>query len=118
MSLANVPIRELIKKGLLLEAIKEREAKLRAIREENKNYIPVIRQGSAYIISDNLNDVVNPIDGKPYDSKSAYYRKVRESGCNIVEDNHLERKKVDRGDYDNSKELKEAIMQVTKGRGL
>lgn len=36
------------------------------------------------IISDHLDGVVNPLDGKAYDSKSAYYRKVRESGCEIV----------------------------------
>ena len=38
------------------------------------------------IISDYLPDVVNPIDGKPYDSKSAYYRKVKDEGCEIVPD--------------------------------
>lgn len=35
-------------------------------------------------ISDTLNDVVNPLDGKRYTSKNAYYRKVREAGCEIA----------------------------------
>jgi hypothetical protein len=28
--------------------------------------------------------VKNPVDGKLYDSKSAYYRTVKEAGCEIV----------------------------------
>lgn len=36
------------------------------------------------IIRDGLDDVVNPIDGKPYSSKSAYYRTVRQAGCEIA----------------------------------
>ena len=36
------------------------------------------------IISDTLHDVVNPLDGKPYDSKSNYYRTVRENDCQIL----------------------------------
>ena len=38
------------------------------------------------LIRDGLDDVINPVDGKPYSSKSAYYRKVREAGCEIVGD--------------------------------
>lgn len=36
------------------------------------------------IISDHLDGVQNPCDGKTYDSKSAYYRAVRDAGCEIV----------------------------------
>ena len=36
------------------------------------------------IIRDGLENVVNPCDGKPYDSKSAYYRAVKNAGCEIV----------------------------------
>lgn len=36
------------------------------------------------IISDKLDDVLNPVNGQLYDSKSAYYRAVREAGCEIV----------------------------------
>lgn len=117
MSLLKVPIRELLVKGLLPEAIKEHDLKIAKIRADNLAY-KAAPKGRHYIISDNLNDVMNPANGKIYDSKSAYYRAVKDAGCNIVEDNMLERKREDRGDYDNSKELKEAIMQVTKGRGL
>lgn len=39
---------------------------------------------SPMIISDNLDGVQNPCDGKIYDSKSAYYRAVKDAGCEIV----------------------------------
>jgi hypothetical protein len=36
------------------------------------------------IIRDGLDNVVNPVDGKAYDSKSAYYQTVKAAGCEIV----------------------------------
>jgi hypothetical protein len=36
------------------------------------------------IIRDGLDDVQNPVDGKIYDSKSAYYQAVKNAGCEIV----------------------------------
>lgn len=36
------------------------------------------------VISDGMGDVWNPADGKTYDSKSSYYRAVRDAGCVIV----------------------------------
>jgi len=36
------------------------------------------------IIRDNLDDVTNPVDGRTYSSKSAYYRAVRDAGCEIA----------------------------------
>lgn len=36
------------------------------------------------IISDRLDDVWNPVNGQSYDSKSAYYRAVKDAGCEIV----------------------------------
>jgi hypothetical protein len=38
------------------------------------------------VIRDALDGVVNPCDGKAYDSKQAYYRTVRDHGCVIVGD--------------------------------
>lgn len=35
-------------------------------------------------ISDTMTGTVNPVDGKMYDSKSRYYRTVKEAGCEIV----------------------------------
>jgi hypothetical protein len=36
------------------------------------------------IIRDALDNVQNPVDGKLYDSKSAYYHAIRAAGCEIV----------------------------------
>lgn len=36
------------------------------------------------IIRDGLDNVKNPVDGKLYDSKSAYYQAVKAAGCEIV----------------------------------
>lgn len=36
------------------------------------------------LIRDGLADVWNPVDNKIYDSKSAYYRAVRDAGCEIA----------------------------------
>lgn len=64
------------------------------VREENRNF-----KGSyhaPFIISDDLGvkGVLNPADGKTYDSKSAYYAAIKSSGCEIVgNDAQKERKK-------------------------
>jgi hypothetical protein len=39
---------------------------------------------SPSIIRDSLDGVQNPVDGKRYDSKSAYYQAVKDAGCVIV----------------------------------
>lgn len=36
------------------------------------------------VIRDSLDGVLNPVDGKRYDSKGAYYRAVKDHGCVIV----------------------------------
>lgn len=36
------------------------------------------------VIRDSLDGVLNPCDGKRYDSKGAYYRAVKDHGCVIV----------------------------------
>lgn len=33
-------------------------------------------------------DVVSPITGRPFDSKSGYYRHLKDNGCHIVESSH------------------------------
>jgi hypothetical protein len=36
------------------------------------------------VISDHLDDVWNPVNGKKYDSKSAYYNAVKDAGYTIA----------------------------------
>lgn len=117
MNLTKTSIAELIRAGLLPEAIKQREFELAVIAEENRHFVPS-SHGHHHVVSDDLDGLVNPVDGKRYDSKSAYYRAVAAAGCNIIEDNPLARKRELRGDFDNTRELKNAIMEVTRGRGL
>lgn len=48
-------------------------------------YRPTIRKRlTPYVISDHLDGVRNPVDGRQYDSKSAYYKAVRAAGCEIA----------------------------------
>lgn len=66
-----------------------------------------------FIQSDHLGDVLNPADGKRYDSKAAYYQAVANAGCNIVEDNPIERKRIDpHADLDVREDLSKAIDEV------
>lgn len=71
-------------------------------------HAPVTVQKAHNVISDKLWDVVNPIDGKPYDSKSAYYKKVKESGCHITDGSTASRAEPD---HNVSRELKDALHQ-------
>lgn len=71
---------------------------------------------TVYVISDDLkagvNGLHNPADGKMYDSKSAYYKGVKAAGCVVMgTDAKAENRKELRGDYDCTKELKEALQQ-------
>jgi hypothetical protein len=48
---------------------------------------PVVQRSglpAPMIISDALGEVWNPVNGQVYDSKSAYYRAVKDAGCQIV----------------------------------
>lgn len=42
------------------------------------------RRSGPMVISDGLDGVLNPADGRRYDSKRAYYRAVRAAGAEIV----------------------------------
>jgi hypothetical protein len=39
---------------------------------------------TVHVISDHLDYVMNPADGKRYSSKSKYYKAVRAAGCEIM----------------------------------
>lgn len=45
---------------------------------------PLAPAGRVHVISDSLDDVFNHADGRRYSSKAAYYRAVRQAGCEIV----------------------------------
>lgn len=67
------------------------------------------------VISDDLGikGVSNPVDGKLYDSKSAYYKTVRSAGCQIVGNDPIPTKKREMvGDFDCRREVAQAIEQT------
>lgn len=72
----------------------------------------VIHRQSANVVSDDLGikGVLNPADGKTYDSKSAYYKALKESGCHIVDDAGKGNRE-NKGDHNVKKELREALQQ-------
>lgn len=72
---------------------------------------PVEIKNAAYVVSDDLGGVMNPVDGKHYDSKSQYYKAVKASGSHIVEPGEHGHKRKQEGDYNVSKELRAAIQQ-------
>jgi hypothetical protein len=45
-----------------------------------------LRPKVPYIIRDSLPDVMNPVNGKIYDSRSQYLRAVKDAGCVVVGD--------------------------------
>lgn len=69
---------------------------------------------SAYGIMDTMggvNGIHNPVDGKRYDSKSAYHRKLKETGHHVYEGKGNPNKLLNRGDHNVFKELKAAAIQ-------
>jgi hypothetical protein len=68
------------------------------------------------IIRDELSGVVNPCDGKRYDSKSAYYRAVKEAGCVIVGNEAEKMMSAPRARSNVSRdEIAEAVQKVEQG---
>ncbi len=53
----------------------------------------------------------NPVDGKRYDSKSAYHRKLKETGHHVYEGKPSGKKLLNQGDHNVFKELKAAAIQ-------
>lgn len=41
------------------------------------------------VISDCIDSTVNPANGKRYDSKSKYYKAVKDAGCSILGSNEM-----------------------------
>jgi hypothetical protein len=82
-----------------------------ARRERARSSLP-----APMIISDHLDDVKNPVDGKTYDSKSAYYQTVKAAGCEIV-GNEAEKMVAtsDKRSNVGREEIKEALHKVKQG---
>lgn len=81
-TLLTMPIRELNAEMFAL-AVRARDKCDNVVRELNKSYKSSY-SGQHFIISDSLGDIVNPMNGKVYDSKSKYYADVRAQGGIIM----------------------------------
>ena len=66
--------------------------------------------GVPYIRGDGMGETWNPVDGKHYDSRSAYERAVKDAGCQIVgTDSALERPYVPEKPVDATPDIINAI---------
>jgi hypothetical protein len=111
--LVRITISELLENGQLQEAIAQRDLQLQEIAEINKSFTPK-SVNNHMIISDNLDRVYNPADGKHYDSKSKYYEAVKSKGCHIVEKGQTTRRLE--ADHNVRKELTQATREVLNRR--
>lgn len=69
--------------------------------------------GAPMIISDNMSPIRSMADGKMYDSKSAYERGVRATGCRVVGNDRLDSSKTERPRVGH--DIKLAIDQLKAG---
>lgn len=84
----------------------------RMAKIEEENNLWASKGGGIQIITDCV-EVKSPIDGKIYTSKKKYYDHIEASGNHIVEKGeiNLAPHREIRGDFDVSRELKQAIHQ-------
>lgn len=109
VDLCAIPLADLTQEQRTM-AMAQRDARDAAIYEENKHFVRERRP--PIIISDSLGDVKNPVDGKMYDSKSSYHKKIREAGCHVYE-GPVNRQKAD---HNVAPELKQALQQVLSNK--
>ena len=110
--LLHTPLKDLTSEQRLL-ALGAHDRYIEAVRKANKSFKPKPVKSVHHIISDELGGIVNPADGKHYDSKSKYYKAVKASGSHVVESGEMgqQQKRKQEGDYNVREELKQAIQQ-------
>lgn len=120
----NVRIPYIDTEGLWLKVYLLQDKVLEALKSgvlKEKPSTPPKRSRSFEVISDDLgiNGVLNPATGKKYDSKSQYYKSVKQAGCVVLgNDAPKEGKKTMSGDFDPKRELKAALDYHTRGGSL
>jgi hypothetical protein len=76
--------------------------------KRNRSELP-----APFIRADGMSPLINHADGRLYDSKSAYYRAVKDAGCEIIGNEKLPERKVFEPDAkDIARDVKTAIQQV------
>lgn len=93
--LLRTPLREMTPAMFKL-AEKARDRKLAQISKENKKFKRTPRKHlkttTVSHLSDGMDAIRNPADGKIYDSKSAYYKSLKERGLVINDGNYASKK--------------------------
>jgi hypothetical protein len=101
---------------LMVLAAEANDRRIAAIRKENDEYVLTRPASGPFIVSDDLGSrgVLNPADGKKYDSKSAYYRAVKAKGNEIVGNEKLGASKPNAPEID----WKRAVAETLQQKGL
>lgn len=98
-------------RNLAFAAGRKRDELVRKANEKHKSSF----RGHHYVITDDTGPKgwLCHADGKIYSSKSKYYQAVKDNGCVVVggADAPKPKQRQMRGNFDNSKELREAIQQ-------
>lgn len=71
-----------------------------------------VKRASTGIISDDLDNVVNPMDGKTYDSKSSYYKSIKDAGGVIVGNEKMKPKEHKIDDNQIKRDLHQTAKQL------
>lgn len=64
------------------------------------------------VISDTMDAIQSMVSGKMYDSKSEYYREVRQAGCEIVGNEKITPKERDPVPENIERDVAQAVQQV------
>jgi hypothetical protein len=105
VDLCKIPLSELTP-AQRSQAMAQRDAAAEKIYRENRDFKPSY-QPPRKQVTQYLDDVKNPIDGKVYDSKPEYYKTIRKAGCHIKE-GEVKRQSAD---HNVAPELKQALEQ-------
>ena len=84
------------------------------VQEANKTYVPK-NNGIHYVISDGMNAIMNPMNGKVYDSRSAYYQSVKDAGGIIVGNEKMKKRETTSID---KKALRSGLKQAAEKLGF
>lgn len=78
------------------------------------NSIGAVNFGGSDALGEGVQGMINPVDGKKYDSKSQYYRAVKAAGCEIMGNDAPSERKIPQSEkIDWKRAVKETIDQLS-----
>lgn len=114
--LLNVSIADLLASGKLKEAIFQKDQQLNDIAELNKSFVPTQRTGGIVVMADRMDPMLNPVDGKMYDSRSAYHKAVDKKGAYIQEESRYT--KLEKPSTFNEKKFDQSFKKALEQHGI